>query len=495
MTTEEQSRGALLGLAVGDALGVALEFQPPGSFEPLTDMIGGGPFGLEPGEWTDDTSMALCLAESLLQCNGFDPFDQLRRYVRWYREGHHSSTGRCFDIGNTVRGALERFERTGDPWSGSTDPNAAGNGSLMRLAPIPLFFASDPPLAIRIAAGSSRTTHGAPEAVDACRYFAGLLLGTLQGRSKEEILAPGFTPVPGGWDADPLSPAIADIAAGSFRRKDPPAIQGTGYVVRTLEAALWAFAKSASFEHGALLAVNLGDDADTTGAIFGQIAGAHYGVDGIPRHWTVKLARRDVIEDMARRLAVAGRTARRATDSSDDPDRPGATVPIPDSYWLLEGQLLAGEYPGRLDEHGTRPKLERMLASGIRSFIDLTETDDPLEPYDAMLMEVAAARGIEVRYQRLPIRDMDVPRSDVMAEILSLIGTEIAAGRPVYVHCWGGIGRTGTVAGCWLVEQGQSCDEAFARINELRAPLPDGRIESPQTAAQRAFVRGWPGRR
>jgi hypothetical protein len=208
-------------------------------------------------------------------------------------------------------------------------------------------------------------------------------------------------------------------------------------------------------------------------------------VDAIPRRWVDKLARRDVIEDMARRLAVAPRKARGTP----------ATVPIPDSYWLLEGQLLAGEYPGRLDEHETRPKLERMLASGIRSFIDLTETDDPLQPYDAVLMEVAAARGIDVRYQRLPIRDMDVPPSESMAEILSLIGREIAAGRPVYVHCWGGIGRTGTVAGCWLIEQGHSCEQAFARIKELRAQTPDGQMESPQTAAQRAFVRDWKGRR
>lgn len=130
-----RAQGALVGLAAGDALGTTNEFQPPGTFEPLVDMVGGGPFGLRAGQWTDDTSMALCLAESLLKCSGFDPYDQLRRYVRWYRQGHHSSTGGCFDIGNTVRGALHRFERTGDAWCGSTDPQTAGNGSLMRLAP------------------------------------------------------------------------------------------------------------------------------------------------------------------------------------------------------------------------------------------------------------------------------------------------------------------------------------------------------------------------
>jgi ADP-ribosyl-[dinitrogen reductase] hydrolase len=128
-------RGALLGLATGDALGTTLEFQPPRSFEPIDDMLGGGPFGLEPGEWTDDTSMALCLAESLVESRGFDPVDQLRRYVRWYRHGHNSSTGACFDIGITTREALHRFEQSESPFPGSTHPRSAGNGSIMRLAP------------------------------------------------------------------------------------------------------------------------------------------------------------------------------------------------------------------------------------------------------------------------------------------------------------------------------------------------------------------------
>lgn len=115
-------RGSLLGLAVGDALGTTLEFEHPGSFTPITDMVGGGPFGLKPGQWTDDTSMALRLAESLIECRGCDPVDQLRRYCRWYREGNLSSTGSCFDIGNTTRAALQRFEQTGEPSRGPQIP-------------------------------------------------------------------------------------------------------------------------------------------------------------------------------------------------------------------------------------------------------------------------------------------------------------------------------------------------------------------------------------
>lgn len=140
----DRYRGALLGLAAGDALGTTLEFKRSGSFVPIDDMAGGGPFGLPPGHWTDDTSMALCLAESLVERRGFDPVDQLERYLRWYRQGHLSSTGRCFDIGNTTREALHRFESTRQPYCGSTSPSSAGNGSIMRLAPVPLAFSQVP---------------------------------------------------------------------------------------------------------------------------------------------------------------------------------------------------------------------------------------------------------------------------------------------------------------------------------------------------------------
>jgi ADP-ribosylglycohydrolase len=301
-TLEERYRGAIIGLAAGDALGTTLEFKAPGTFEPITDIVGGGPFGLDPGQWTDDTSMALCLAESLIECNGFDPIDQLNRYLQWKREGHHSSTGRCFDIGRTVLEALTRFERYGEPWSGSTDEFSAGNGSLMRLAPVPLFFAADPEMAIARAADSSRTTHGAWEAIDACRYFAALIVGAVQGKSKDALLAPLFTPSEGLWDREPLAPKIRDIASGSFATRNPPDIRGSGYVVESLEAALWAFARSTSFEDGALLAVNLGDDADTTGAVYGQIAGACYGVEGIPAKWKNTLAGLHTLEHFAREL-------------------------------------------------------------------------------------------------------------------------------------------------------------------------------------------------
>ena len=185
-------KGCLLGLAVGDALGTTLEFKSPGSFAPLTDIEGGGPFALEKGQWTDDTSMALCLAASLVECKGFDAQDQMHRYLRWYREGYFSSKEYCFDIGNTVRAALEKFEREREPLAGLQDPRAAGNGSIMRLAPVVLRFACDPFRAVEWAALSSKTTHAAVEAVDACRLMAALLVGLLQGESKADVLGMRF---------------------------------------------------------------------------------------------------------------------------------------------------------------------------------------------------------------------------------------------------------------------------------------------------------------
>ncbi len=295
----DRYRGALLGLAVGDAVGTTLEFKSPGSFERHTDMVGGGPFGLKPGEWTDDTSMALCLAESLIECGGFDPKDQLTRYRRWFREGHLSSTGTCFDIGNTVMDALSRFDATGDAYCGSPDPWMAGNGSLMRLAPAPLAFAHDARLALERSGESSRTTHGAPTAIDACRYYGGLIVGAVHGASKDEVLSPRYSPVAGLWDAEPLAPEIDEIARGSFIERGPPEIKGVGFVVKALEAALWAFHRGTDFRDGLLLAVNLGDDADTTGAIYGQLAGAYYGVDGIPAEWRERLVQRELIERYA----------------------------------------------------------------------------------------------------------------------------------------------------------------------------------------------------
>lgn len=267
---------------------------------------------LAPGQWTDDTSMALCLAESLVRKAGFDPVDQLERYVRWYRTGYLSSTGRFFDIGGTTRSALQRFERTHKPYPGPGEPYTAGNGSLMRLAPVPMFYARTPEQAIELCAASSRTTHGNILAVDACRYFGALLVAALIGQPKEVLLAPlgewHFLGTGAVQQLSSLHPAILEVAGGAYRHKTVHQVKGSGYVVAALEAALWAFDQASTYAEAVLLAANLGDDADTTAAIVGQLAGAYYGEEAIPPGWHSKLAMHDLIVEYADRLLVLAQT-------------------------------------------------------------------------------------------------------------------------------------------------------------------------------------------
>ena len=224
MNDVDRFRGALIGLACGDAVGTTVEFQPRGSFVPINDMVGGGPFCLKPGEWTDDTSMALCLATSLVDCGRFDAGDQMQRYCRWMDSGYLASNGQCFDIGRTISHALRVFQRTGKPFSGSTDPNSAGNGCLMRLAPVPMFFLHDRDVAIAMSGESSRTTHGAQECIDASRLFGAMLVSALSGLSKNDILFDQKIDVT-------ESELLRRVVEGDYRFAGEDEIQGSGSVV------------------------------------------------------------------------------------------------------------------------------------------------------------------------------------------------------------------------------------------------------------------------
>ena len=297
MNSSERFRGCLLGLATGDAVGTTVEFQARGSFAPVKDMVGGGPFHLKPGQWTDDTSMALCLATSLVEVGGFDAVDQMNRYCSWYEHGYLSSTGKCFDIGNTVRQALDQYKVSGNPFSGSTNSRSAGNGCLMRLAPVPMFYFPDRDRVLHFSGESSRTTHGAAECIDASRLLGDILWRSLSGASKTEILL--------GNDLEIVSPSIQAIAKGEYRSKTINDVRGTGYVVDSLEAALWCFWTTETYEQAILAAANLGDDADTTAAICGQVAGAYYGELGIPNHWLRQLTMRNEITELANQLHAA----------------------------------------------------------------------------------------------------------------------------------------------------------------------------------------------
>lgn len=291
----DRARGALLGLAVGDAIGTTVEFMPRGSFAPLTDMVGGGPFNLQPGQWTDDTSMALCLAASLLE-HGFDLADQMDRYLQWHDDGYMSSTGKCFDIGAATSDALERYRANGNPIAGSKNPQSAGNGSIMRLAPIAIYTQDKPELALKYAVEQSKATHRAPACLVACRLLAQVLVRALHGFPKTEVMAP--------LPQDQLQfVELTAIANGQYKTKPMEQIKGSGYVVESLEAAFWCFWQTDNFKDCVLLAANLGDDADTTAAIAGQVAGAFYGESGIPLPWLKKLSMSKTIGLMAEELS------------------------------------------------------------------------------------------------------------------------------------------------------------------------------------------------
>ena len=271
----ERFLGALLGLAVGDAVAAPTQFRRPGSFLPVGDMVGGGPFNLPPGGWSDDTAMALCLAESLLE-RGFDPADQSERYRRWQREGYLSATGRCIGITASTARALAAAQWRRQPFSGSHDPKQLDPEPLSRVAPAVMFCFASPDEAVRIAGETARTTCQSSAVLTACRGLANILVVALSGRSKAEILAQAAAQLPrqGGG-------------------------KGAG---QALSGAIEAFAATGTYREAVLHSANLGGDSDVTSAVCGQIAGAHYGVVGIPAAWREILLHRSLIESFADRL-------------------------------------------------------------------------------------------------------------------------------------------------------------------------------------------------
>jgi len=301
-TLADRFRGLLLGLAVGDALGQATHQRRAGRLTPVGDMLGGGPFQLPAGAWTDETAMALCLADSLVEVGRFDAADQVQRYLRWQREGYRSSTGQCLGISASTAKAIAAANWTHNPYAGSHDPTRAEKEPLGRVGPAVAFFVSDPEVAIEAAVDATRVTHQAPVTLDAVRYFAALLVGALQGVGLAELTRPLYSPVEGLWRRHRLKPEIEAVARGSWVDRAPPRISGAGQAPHALEAVMWALGHAHAFRDGALAIVNLGGDSDTQGAAYGQIAGALFGANGIPASWRGLLAGQHDIREVADRL-------------------------------------------------------------------------------------------------------------------------------------------------------------------------------------------------
>lgn len=293
----ERFQGALIGLAVGDALAAATQYRKPGSFAPVGDMLGGGPFDLPRGAWSDDTAMALCLGESLLESGSFDPRDQVERYARWQQEGYLSATGQCVGITASTARALAMAQWRRQIFSGSHDPAQLDPEVLSRVAPSVLFYFAAPAEAVNYAAEAARTTCQSPGALEACRLFGAMLSAALAGRPKQAVLQPA----PELLDVTSLRTEVAQLVGGGSARL-APATPAAGNVIDVLGAVLWSFQTTDNFRDGALRVANLGANSDVAAAVYGQLAGAHYGVTAIPATWRNSLVGLDAIESLADRL-------------------------------------------------------------------------------------------------------------------------------------------------------------------------------------------------
>ena len=288
-----------MGLVVGDAVGTTNEFQPAGSFEPITDMVGGGVFGLEPGQWTDDTSMALCLADSLLAQGRYDSFDVMERYDRWYKEGYRSSTGTCFDIGNQVTRSLWDFREQQRVPTSAERTTGAGNGAIMRLAPMVIagFRSRSPREVVATARLSARETHFSVEAEAATEVFAALLVGALLGWSPQQLMDVSWASTGAAFDE-----MAARVISPDPQVRASWEAETSGYIVNGLRLAVHGLLDFPSFKDATLAIANMGGDSDTNAAIYGQLGGAFYGIEAIPPSWRERVHLGEEIDQLARDL-------------------------------------------------------------------------------------------------------------------------------------------------------------------------------------------------
>jgi len=286
----DRARGALTGLAVGEAVGITLAGRERDSYQTIGDMLGGGHLGLKAGQWAGDTAMALALMESLTFRGAFDERDFMERLLEWRDDGVHSCTGKCVGLGETTREALVRYERLDNPVAGETRADDLSNGSLARLAPVAVRCWRDESERGNVAERQTRVTHGAPYVVTACVVFADILADAIAGLGRESVLRPRDVQLPN-------SHRLLTVGAWSDRRRS--GLSGANNALTSLEAALWCVGTTESFEEAVLAAANLGEDSGSTAALAGQLAGALYGACAIPDHWLEQLAWREQITDMA----------------------------------------------------------------------------------------------------------------------------------------------------------------------------------------------------
>jgi ADP-ribosylglycohydrolase len=310
--TEGQVLGGLFGVCIGDAIGVPVEGvsrlhlkkKPVLGFEYGDDMR-----EVPRGWWSDDSSLTLCLAESLARGN-LDPSDIASKFCKWLYEGYWTPGGRAFGIGYTTARAIERIRTGASPLgAGGRDEYSNGNGSLMRILPLAFYlFGRKEPGSLEAVHQVSSITHAHPRSCLACFIYVRVALNLLGGDAPQEGYARMRQAVLNCYREGPFLDELSHferVLEGDIYRIGESEIRSGGYVVDTLEASLWCFLKGKSFTETVLHAVNLGGDTDTTGAVAGGIAGLYYGFDAIPGEWTERVARRDDIFSLGNDLLRA----------------------------------------------------------------------------------------------------------------------------------------------------------------------------------------------
>ena len=477
----DRARGCMAGQLSGDSLGSLVEFQSPGYINALypdgvRDMEDGGVWDTIAGQPTDDSEMALSLARSIL-LEGGDYVQATARYgyVLWIKSNP-------FDCGGTVRAGL----------CGERNFASQANGAMMRISPLAIFGAARSDAEVeKWAALDAEITHPNRVCVDANRLYAAAI---------SRAVRTGF----GAADlyesirnrADAMGADETLIAAVRDAEREPPASYGpptAGWVLVAFQNALWQLLHADNVEDALADTISRGGDTDTNAAICGALLGAVRGLSSMPTHWIMTLQKcrpesglpgvcnprpreywPDDFIELADALLANGQNAH--------PEKP-----IKFCYWVIPGKLLAGEYPRNLDDESSPAKIRALTDAGVTSFIDLTEEGEHgLKPYSHLLSE-------ETERRRFPITDLDIPNSpDQTAEILDRIDANLADGKPTYVHCWGGIGRTGVIIGCWLARHGPGGQAALDELRRLWQNNPKSAWAiSPQTRAQERYVTEW----
>lgn len=311
-TMGSRIRGAMLGLVVGDALGVPVEFRPRSERrnDPVIGMRGHGTHNQPAGTWSDDGSLALITAECLL--GGYDPDAIMEGFRRWLQEAYWTAHGRVFDVGRATGDAIARYAEwkrsgskrgEGDEWGG-TEEFSNGNGSLMRIMPLSLFaHRMETPMVIARSFEISGLTHAHIRSNLCCAYFSLLVQALLQEVDLTDAMqhaSRALTPAVPPEEA----PNLSRILSGQILLAPESAVRSDGYVVHTLEAGLWCCHQFAEFREAVLGAVNLGDDTDTTGAVTGALAGLIHGEESILKEWVDALAGKEKIVDLVGRFAA-----------------------------------------------------------------------------------------------------------------------------------------------------------------------------------------------